>query len=81
MREYKNISSSIEPNEIEFTPNAVYIAKNITPYEENLGDRIIRGYKYDCTEYSKDEYMIYQDEKIKSLEDELKAAKILLGVD
>jgi hypothetical protein len=59
----------------------VYLAKNITPYTEEKDGRTINGYEYDCIGYSKDEYTIYQNEKIASLESELLAAKILLGVD
>ena len=81
MKEYIKIHSAARPQDIEITPNAVYIAKNITPYEETIDGRVVTGYEYDCEDYTKDEYLIYQNEKITSLEEELKAAKILLGVD
>ena len=81
MREYKKIHSAARPQDIEITQNAVYIAKNITPYEETIDGRVVTGYEYDCEDYTKDEYLLHQNEKITSLEEELKAAKILLGVD
>jgi len=34
MKEYKKVRSSARPQEIEITNNAVYLAKNIAPYEE-----------------------------------------------
>ena len=68
------IRSSIRPQEIEITANDVLIASNITPYEEETDGHIIQGYEYECIRYSKDEY-------IAELAQELKAAKILLGVD
>ena len=81
MKQYTKIHSIARPKDIEITQNAVYIAKNITPYEETIDGRVVAGYEYDCDDYTKDEYLIYQNEKITSLEEELKAAKILLGVD
>lgn len=81
MKEYKKIHSAVRPQEVEITPNAVYIAKNITPYEEIIDGRTITGFEYDCIDYTKDEYLIHQNEKINSLQEELQAAKILLGVD
>ncbi len=81
MKEYTKIHSAARPQDIEITQNAVYIAKNITPYEETIDGRVVTGYEYDCEDYTKDEYLIHQNEKIASLEEELKAAKILLGVD
>lgn len=81
MKVYNKVHSTARPLDIEITANAVYVASNITPYEEEIDGRTISGYEYTCTDYTKDEYLIYQNEKITSLEDELKAAKILLGVD
>ena len=77
----KKIRSSVRPQEIEFVGNLVLIASNIQAYEEEVDDRILSGFEYDCQEYTKDEYTLLQNEKITSLEQELAAAKILLGVD
>ena len=82
MKEYKKVRSSARPQEIEITNNAVYLAKNIAPYEEQLeGGRVVEGFEYDCLEYTKDEYLVYQNEQLAELQQELQAAKILLGVD
>lgn len=81
MKEYKKIHSAVRPQDVEITANAVYIATNITPYEEIIDGRTISGFEYDCIDYTKDEYLIYQNQKINDLQEELQAAKILLGVD
>ena len=75
------VRSSVEPQAIEFTANSVFIASNVTPYEEEIDGRILTGYEYDCEEYDKDAYLLTEMNKIASLEQELAAAKILLGVD
>ena len=75
------VKSSVRPPEIEFLPNAVLINENIQEYSETIDGHLLSGYEYDCTEYSKDEYLLLQNQKITALEEELKAAKILLGVD
>ena len=75
------VRSSVQPQEVTVLANSVLVASNITPYEEEVDDKIITGYEYDCTEYSKDEYLVLQTEKVAALEQELQAAKILLGVD
>lgn len=77
----KKVRSSIQPPEVEFLQNTVLVASNVTTYEEEFDGHILRGYEYDCQEYTKDEYLALQDAKITSLEQELAAAKILLGVD
>ena len=75
------VRSTIQPRPIEITATSVFIASNIIPYEEEVDGHILRGYEYDCTEYTKDEYLLHQNEQIASLEQELAATKILLGVD
>ena len=75
------VRSSIRPQEVEFTATSVLVASNIQPYEEVVFDKTISGFEYECTQYSKDEYLLLQSQKIASLEQELQAAKILLGVD
>ena len=77
----KKVRSSVQPQPVEFVGNSVLVATNVTTYEEEVDGRILSGYEYDCQEYSKDQYMLLQDEKIASLGQELAAAKILLGVD
>ena len=77
--------STEKPNAIEITDKKVFVAENIQPYEieQDFGVQV-SGYQFNLTEYDKDEYillMAQRMEKIDSLEDELAAAKILLGVD
>lgn len=75
------IRSSVRPQDVEITANSVLVASNITPYSEEVDGRTLNGFEYECTEYSKDEYLVLQAGKVSSLEEELAAAKILLGVD
>lgn len=77
----KKVRSSVRPQPVEFVGDTVLVASNITEYEEEIGDRTLVGFEYDCEEYTKNEYTLLQNEKIASLEQELAAAKILLGVD
>ena len=75
------VRSSVRPQAVEFIGNLVLVASNIQEYEEEVGDRTLAGYEYDCTKYTKDEYLAMQAAQITSLSQELEAAKILLGVD
>lgn len=81
MKTYQKLRSSVRPQDIEITANSVIITSDITPYEEIVDDHILSGFEYKGIEYSKDEYLALQASKINSLEQELAAAKILLGVD
>ena len=81
MKRYEKVHSKERPKDIEITANAVYLAENVIPYQDTIDGQIVEGYEYTYIEYSRDEYMLYQDSKIASLEQELAAAKILLGVD
>lgn len=75
------VRSSKRPQDVTITPNSVLIATNISAYEEEVDGHVLSGYEYDCQEYSKDEYLVQQGEKISALEEQLAATKILLGVD
>lgn len=81
MKIHNNMQSVVRPQEIEITANAVFVADNITSYSENIDGRYFNGYTYNCTEYTKDEYLLLQSTRIAALQEELDAAKILLGVD
>ena len=52
------VRSSVRPEDITITANSVLVASNITPYEEVIYDKVQSGFEYDCTEYTKDEYLI-----------------------
>ena len=77
--------STEKPNAIEITDKKVFVAENIQPCKvQQEFDVQVSGYKFDLTEYDKDEYillMTQQVAKVDALEDELAAAKILLGVE
>lgn len=81
MKNYGIVYGSIEPMPIEITATSVFIASNVTPYEEIIDDKTISGYKYNYVEYSKDEYLLQQTTNIAALQEELAAAKVLLGVE
>ena len=77
--------STKRPQAIEITEKKVYVAYNIEQCEiEQDFDTTVSGYKFNLTEYDKDEYIILMAAKanqIDSLQEELDAAKVLLGVD
>ena len=81
MKDYGIIYGSAEPQAIEITANSVFIASNVTPYQEEIEGHSISGYKYNYVEYSKDEYLLQQTNNINALQEELAAAKVLLGVE
>lgn len=84
MKHITNIQSNGAPNSIEIFGNEVFIPLNVHEFNEQTEDGVISGYQYDCDIYTKDEYIILmaqQTTRIAELEDELAAAKILLGVD
>lgn len=73
--------STTQPQAIEITADSVFIATNITPYSKEIEDRTINGYQYNYIQYTLAEYLALQNANINSLQEELQAAKILLGVD
>ena len=73
--------STAEPQAIEITSDAVFVATNITPYSKEIEGHTMSGYQYNYTQYSLAEYLALQNANIASLQEELDAAKILLGVD
>ena len=81
MKDYGKVYSSIRPQDIEITDSAVFLASNIETYSKEFDGHTQEGYEYNLVEYTKDEYLLNQSNKISSLEQELAAAKILLGVD
>ena len=81
MKNYGVICGTTEPQPIEITATSVFIASNVEPYEEQVDDTTISGYKYNYIEYTKDEYLLQQTNDIATLQEELAAAKVLLGVE
>lgn len=81
MTNYGIVKSFDRPQAIEMTNNMVFIASNIEPCELEGGDGKIDGFQYNYVSYTKDEYLLHQNEQIAALAQQLEAAKILLGVD
>ena len=52
------VRSSTQPQEITMTANEVLVASNITLYEEEINGITRSGYEYECTRYTKDEYIL-----------------------
>ena len=73
--------STAEPQAIEITSDAVFIATDITPYSKEIEGHTVSGYSYNYKQYTLSEYLVLQNAQIASLQEELQAAKILLGVD
>ena len=58
------VRSKIMPQEVEITDKYVLIASNITEYNEEVDGHTMSGYEYECTQYTKDEYLVQQAAKI-----------------
>lgn len=84
MKKISKVHSDTCPPEIKILEENVFVASNITQYTETIDDKQITGYQYSYTIYTKDQYITLiaqQTKAIEQLQDELQAAKILLGVD
>ena len=84
MKAYENTYSLIEPPAIEITKTKVFIASNIEQITREFEDKTESCYSYTLTEYDKDEYILLlaqNNADIAALQEELAAAKILLGVE
>lgn len=81
MTNYGRMISKVQPPKIQITDTAVFVAKNIEAVEKDYEGIIIPSYSYDYIGYTKDEYLLLQAQAISDLEDELRAAKIILGVE
>ena len=81
MKNYGKVQSLNQPQEIEIKEEKVFLASNIQPYTTVVEDKEESGYEYDYVEYSKDEYIKLLSQQSQRLEEELAAAKVLLGVE
>jgi hypothetical protein len=81
----EHVHSSEQPQLVQSTSERVFVASNITPYTITRGEYEETGYDYTLTTYTKDEYftsvLTANQETINNLQQELAAAKILLGVE
>ena len=73
--------STTQPQEIEITADSVFIATDITPYSKEIEGHTMSGYQYTYKQYTLAEYLAVQNANMAALQEELQAAKILLGVD
>ena len=85
MKDYGRVRSQGMPPEIEITQYKVYVASNIEPFTEQIDDQTFSGYEYNYVSYDNNEYIRMITEQntqaISALEEELRVAKILLGVE
>ena len=81
MKSYGKVQSLNQPQEIEIKEEKVFLASNIQPYTTVIEDKEESGYEYDYVEYTKDEYIKLLSQQSQRLEEELAAAKVLLGVE
>ena len=83
--DYGRIQSTEKPQDVEMTDTQVFIADNVEEYEKEMDGYTVRGFEYDYKSYTKDEYIQFLNDKnaraIAALQEELAAAKILLGVE
>ena len=84
MKTYNFIYSTTEPPKIDITATKVFLATDVKEIEREVEDTIEHCYQYTLTEYDKDEYLAIlsqNQQDIEALQEELQAAKILLGVE
>ena len=84
MKIYEHTYSMNRPQEIETTSTKVFVASNIEEITLEVEEKTVNCFSYTLTEYDKDEYLdilFKQQTDIAALQEELQAAKILLGVE
>lgn len=84
MKKISKVHSNTCPPEINVLEENVFVASNIIQYTEIIDNMQLKGYQYTYTVYTKDQFITLiaqQTKAIEQLQDELQAAKILLGVD
>lgn len=58
MKNYGIQCGTVRPQEIQITPESVFIAENIEPYTSEIEGHEISGFKYNYIQYTKDEYIL-----------------------
>ena len=84
MKIYEHTYSTNKPPEIETTSTKVFISTDIKETSREVEENTINCFCYTLIEYDKDEYLdilFKQQTDITALQEELQAAKILLGVE
>ena len=64
--------STSEPKRVEMTPDAVFVASEITPYSKEIEGRLMKGFQYRYIQYTKDEFLLQQSADIATLQEQLK---------
>lgn len=57
MKEFKNTTSTILPEEVKITKLYVFVSENIIPIKINTDNEQLNGYQYDLVQYTKEEYI------------------------
>ena len=78
MINYGRVISDYEPQEIEITQTAVFVAKDIVPYEISIDEYTISGYEYTYIEYSINEYILLLSQHNDGLQEELLDTQVAL---
>jgi hypothetical protein len=84
MKIYEHTYSTNKPPEIETTATKVFISTDIKETPIEVEENTVNRFCYTLIEYDKDEYLdilFKQQTDITALQEELQAAKILLGVE
>jgi hypothetical protein len=69
-----------KPLKFEIINGIVIIRYNIRPYEKTFNNELTKGWKFNFRQYSKDEYLLKQQEELSSLEDAvIELAEIIGG--
>lgn len=78
MKDLGKQRSTVEPLNVEILQTKVFVASNIIPVEETIGEETFNGYEFDLVEYDKDEYIEMLDERNKNLEENITQTQIAL---
>ena len=84
MKIYENVYATSRPLDIEVTENRVFLASEIEEVDKEIEEGTAHLFKFKITEYEKDEYiqlLAQNNTDIAALQEELIAAKIILGVE
>lgn len=78
MKNFGKVRRSIEPKAIEINGSNVFLAKNITPYKEEIDGYILEGYEFDYIIYDKDEYIQMLAAQNEDLQNQLLQTQVAL---
>lgn len=81
MKDYGLQRSSVRPLDVEITESLVFIASDITEITEeatNENEQAFTGFEFNLIEYTKDEYIQLQADKISAQTDELTSTQLAL---